>query len=80
MMRSDVRVAQKFGQATRHPLRQAPRIHEDQRRAMLIDQGREAAMDLLPDLHRHHRFQRRVGQLDRKVTVTPMARVDDGDV
>ena len=73
VMRGDVGLAQQLGQLARHPLGHAPRVDEDQRGAVLLDQLRQAAIDLLPDLGRHHRFERRVGNLEREI-----ARARDG--
>ena len=40
------------------PLRHAPRIDEDQRRPMRLDQRREPVVIFVPDFVRHHRFER----------------------
>src|SRR5262245_53421720 len=62
---------------TRDPLAQAPRVDEYERRAMLADQLCEAIVDLRPDFVGHHRFERRVRQLDGKVAVPLVSAVDD---
>ena len=58
VMRRDVLGAEPLGQMHRQPLRQAPRIHEHQCRAMLGDELRQPVVDLLPHLVAHHRFER----------------------
>ena len=54
-----------------------PRVDEDERRAVRLDQLREAVVDLLPDVARHHGFERRRRQLEARSRVAPVADVDD---
>ncbi len=64
VMRGDVRLRR--GARTscaRDALGHAPRVDEDQRRAVRLDQLGEPIVDLLPDLVRHHRFERRAREL-----------------
>ena len=44
---------------------------------MSVDQLRQPAINFLPDLVRHHGFQRRAGQLDRQIQLPPVTAVDD---
>ncbi len=48
MMGSDVVFAEALSQMVRHALRQAARIDEDQRGAVLLDQLDEAVVNLVP--------------------------------
>ena len=59
VMRGQLMLAQALGQLTRRPLGHAARVDEDQGRAMRLDQLGQPVIDLLPDLARHHRFERR---------------------
>ncbi len=61
-----------------HALRHAPGIHEDQRRAMRLNEFGQAIVDLGPNLRRHHRFERRSGDFDSQVAPAAMTGVDDG--
>ena len=51
-----VRLTQQLGEFPRRPLGHPPGIDEHQCRAVLLDQCREAPIDLIPHLRRHHRF------------------------
>ncbi len=77
VVRGDVLFADALGQVARGALGEPPRVDEDQRRAVLAHQRREAVVDLQPDLARHHCFQRRRRQLDREVALSHVAGVDD---
>ena len=44
---------------------------------MLLDQLRKPVVNLIPDLGRHHRFERPARHLDAEVAAAPMADVDD---
>ena len=72
-MRGHMLVAEALGQLPRDALGHPPRVDEDERRAMRLDQFGEPVVDLLPDLVRHHRLERRRGDFEREV-----ARRDDG--
>ena len=73
VVRGDQLLAQPRRQLARHAFGHAPRVDEDERGAVLLDQLGEAFVDLLPHLRRHHRFQRRRWHLDGEI-----ARRDDG--
>ena len=70
-------IAEPLGEMTREALRHVPRVDEHERRLVLVDQLREPVVVLLPDLVRHHRFERRSRQLDREIHRAAMAFVDD---
>ena len=70
-------LAQALGKLSGHPLCQPTGIDEDQRRAMALDQPGQLVIDLLPDLARHHGFERRVGKCEREVAFPAVAGVDD---
>ena len=59
VMRRDLLLAEPLGELAGRALGHAARVDEDERRAVLLDQLGEAVVDLLPDLGRHHRFERR---------------------
>ena len=77
VMRGDVLVAEALRQMARGALGETPRVDEDQRRAVLAHELGEPVVDLLPDLARHHGFERRRRQLDREIALAHMAGVDD---
>ncbi len=52
-------VAQAVAQVASQPLGEAPRVDEHERRPMFPDEIGEPVVVLLPDLARHHRFERR---------------------
>lgn len=58
-------------------LRELPRRDEDECRSMLLDQGDDTSVDLIPDFSRAHGFERRSGELDREVELSHVAFVDD---
>ena len=70
-------LAEAVGEVAADPLGHAPRIDEDERGAVLFDQLRQTVVDLLPDVARHHRFERRGGDLDGEIARPAMAGVDD---
>ena len=59
-----------FGQPTR--------VHKDQCRPMRLDQIGQPAINLRPDLIRHHGFERRTRQLNRHVHFAGMSRINNG--
>ena len=59
VMRRHGLVAEPVAQVTRQALGHPPRVHEDERRPVCGDQRRQPVVVLLPDLVRHHRFERR---------------------
>jgi hypothetical protein len=59
VMRHHVLRADQFGQMTRRALRHPARVHENERRAVILCELRELCLDLLPDFMRHDRFERR---------------------
>ena len=80
VMRGDRVLAQTLREFARDPLGHAARVDEDERRAVALDQLCEAAVDLGPDLVRHHRFERGIGDFDAKVARALVAGVDDRHV
>jgi hypothetical protein len=70
-------LAELFAQMPRYTLGHAPRVDEDQRRAMLFDQFGKARIDFLPDVPRHDCLQRRLWHFDCEVTLARVADVDD---
>ncbi len=73
----DLALAEALRQLAGHPLGQPPGIDEDQRRAMRLDQPGQPVVELLPDVGRHHGFERRVRDLEREVARAAVAGVDD---
>ena len=69
--------AQALAQLVRGALGHAPRVDEDQRRAVRVDELAQAGVDLLPHLVGHHRRQGRAGQLQRRVHAAAVADVHD---
>ena len=59
-------LAEALGEEVRHPLGQAARVHEDERRAVRPHVRRDAIQDLAPLLVGCDRLQLAVGQLDRR--------------
>ena len=80
VMGGDIRLAQTFGEMPGHPLGQPAGIDEDEGGAMALDQLGEPAVELLPDLMGHDRFQRRGRHLEGEVAAPAVARVDDGAI
>jgi hypothetical protein len=67
VVRADVLVAQPLRQVVRGALGKPARVHEDQRGAVLLDQHREAVVDVLPVLLRGDRLQLGDRRLDPEV-------------
>jgi len=76
-MRGDMLGADALGELARRALGHAARVDEDQRGAMRRDELGEAVIDLLPDLARHHGFERRGRHFEGEVAVAAVAGVDD---
>ncbi len=77
VMRGDMFLAEPHRQLAGHALDHAAGVDENQGRAMRAGQRCEAVVNLLPDLARHHRFQRRRRQFEREVALSAVAGVDD---
>ena len=77
VMRGHLIGAEPLGELAGHPLDQPAGIDEDQGRPMRLDQLGEAIIDLLPDLARHHRFERRRRHFEGEVARAPVTGVDD---
>ena len=77
VMRSDGGVADAVAEMTSQSLGHAPRVDEDQRRAMRADQFREPVVILLPHFVGHHRLQRRARDFQREIHRPAVAFVDD---
>ena len=77
VMRRHCLFAQSLGQLPRHTFGHAARVDEHQCGAVRFDQPHQAVVNLLPDLCRHNRFQRRVGHLHYQFARALMAGVDD---
>ena len=77
MMRRDRVGPEQFAQMMGHALGHSARINEDQRCAMRLNQLRQTAINFLPDFIRHHRFQRRLRNLNRQVQFAAVTDVDD---
>ena len=76
----DVLGADALGEVARRALGEAPVVDENQRRPVRLDQLREPVVQLVPDLVRHHRLERRARQLQREVALAHVAGVHDLDV
>ena len=77
MVRRHRIVAQALAQVAGQPFGEAPRVHEHERRPVFPDEAGEPLVILLPDLGRHHRFERRARQLDGQIERAAVAFVDD---
>ena len=66
VVRRDRVLAEPLAQMAREPLRHPPRVDEDERRPVRLDELGEPVVVLLPDLVRHHRVERRPRQLERR--------------
>ena len=73
----DTFLAEAFAEMARRALGHAPRVDEDQGRAMRLDELGEAVVDRFPDLVRHHRLERHRRHLDGEIARAHMAAVDD---
>src|SRR5581483_6582635 len=70
-------LAEQLAQVPRRTFGHAPRIDEDERRAMLLDELGETRVYLRPGVARHHGFERRRRQLDRQIALAGIAEIDD---
>ena len=70
-------LAERGAEGVAHALGQAAVVDEHQRGAVLQNQLGEALVEFVPHFVRHHRFQRRAGQLQANVHGAPVAGVDD---
>ena len=77
VMRRDRVVADPIAQMTREALGHPPRVHENERRPMRLDERREPVVVLLPHFVRHHRFQRCARDLDSEIDRPAVTGVDD---
>ena len=78
MVRRDCIFTQPLAQLPCDPLRHPPRVHEHERRLVLLDERREPIVVLAPDLVRHHGVERRLRRFDGEIHRAAMAFVDDG--
>ena len=62
----------------RHTLHQPPRIHKDERGAVLPGELRKAVVDLVPHFVGGHGTKLACRNLDSKVQLAPVTDVDDG--
>ncbi len=69
--------AEPIAQVAREALRHPPGIHEDEGRAVLLNQRRQSVVVLLPDLVRHHRVEERLRYFDAEVELTLVSLVND---
>ncbi len=77
VMRGDGVLSKPLAQVPRQPFRHAPRIDEYQRRPVRRDERRQPVVILVPDLVRHHRFERGAGDFDPEIHVAAMPGIDD---
>ena len=77
VMRAHLVLAEPVRQLPGDTLGQPARVDENQRRAMRVGEFHQAVVDLVPDLARHHRFERRGRDLERKIARAMMAGIDD---
>ena len=77
VVRGDGILAQPIAQVTGQPLGHPSRVHEDERRAMPLDECREPIVIFIPDLVRHHRLERRSRNFDAEIHGPDVAGVDD---
>jgi hypothetical protein len=76
-MSRDPGLAEPVRDLARNALGHASRIDEDQRRAVGFDQLGKPVIDLVPDLRRHHGFERRGRHFELKVARTVVSTVHD---
>ena len=77
VMRGDGILSKPFAQVPRQPFRHAPRIDEDQRRPVRLDERCQPVVIFVPDFVRHHRFERGAGDFDPEIHVAAMPGVDN---
>src|SRR5512135_214933 len=77
MMGSDRAVAQERRQVMSHPLSEPARVDENESRAVLTDQLRQAAIYLRPDFIGHHGFERRAWNFNRQIHYPRVAAIND---
>ena len=80
VMREHRVLAKPLAQMMRDALGQPPRVHEDERRPVLLNQGGDAVVDLLPHLVRRDRPELVLRHLNRQIHRAAMAVVDDVDL
>ncbi len=80
VMRGDRLLAETLREFAGDPLGHAAGVDEDERRAMALDQLRQAPVDLGPHFVGHHRLERGVRRLDAEVARPLVSGVDDRDV
>src|SRR5689334_7212374 len=78
VMRRDCIGSEKFAQMMGYTFGHATRVHEHERRPMFLNQFREPGINFLPNVVRHHRFERRFRNLDREIDLTLVSDIDDG--
>ena len=79
-MRRDVLGADALGKVHRHALGEPAGVHEHECGAVFADELGQSVVQLLPHFRRHHRLERRRGDLDREVELPGVARVDNAGV
>ena len=80
VMGGDGALAETLGQLAGDPFRHPAGVDENQRRAVLLDEFRQAGVDLGPDLARHHRLEWRIGHFHTQVAAAMMPGVDGRDL
>src|SRR2546425_1929429 len=76
-MRRYVFVAEPLAEMSRHPFGHAARVYEDQSGLVFANELSDAIVNFFPDLVRHHGFEWRAGNFNRKIEPARVARVDD---
>src|SRR4051794_7070093 len=76
-MRRNLVTAEPLRQRAGGALRRAAGVDKDQGRAVRLDQFGNAVIDLLPDLSRHNRFERRGWQFESEIARPDMASIDN---
>ena len=77
VVRRHVLLAEQLRELARCPFGHSARIDENERRSVFPNQIRQAPVDLVPDLRRHHRFERRIGDFQGQVARATVARIHD---